>query len=339
MSAALFACISFFAVTLIHIPAVNAHGVTHPIGKLIKGTFASYDKSTGDELSRLYVCKHKANYYFSVIQTIPSDGCCANFMIGNGRFTKSGIDYHDNVVSAEECFFQKGGVAKAVSSCELDAVDLCDEKELSLSFMFGDEAISLHFVKISTKDEILGNDQLYPYQCGIPYDGDLSEDDTYPLAFVSPPSYWIGENGDGQEVQTFLGDFDGSEGCWTYIEQDGTFTGTNGPQINELHSWQKKHILVAWNPRDEATTTTTADPDPGCTIGSQITIRVDRETLLISWQCADDTEGAAYLSQKTDAELYGQCPVFPETTQDGLMAMAGMKPPSSRVNLHVHERV
>jgi len=261
-----------------------------PIGKLIRGTFVNYDDQ-GDESARLYVCKAKqGKYYYTAIKTAPTS--FPNHLIGNGVFSKSSIDLHANTITNDQCFYQQNGVAQEVTSCMFDARDLCDQQAISLSFMFNSQAIRLDFVKISAKHELLGNDEIAPYQCGIPWDGEEQPEFLDPVTFVSDPLPWIAD-GVGSNVITFVlrDEFTGY-GCWAYALDDGSPADDQYGEFPNLYTYWKWHLFLAevknFNIPFE------------CADASGIYIRVDQDTLLTGWQCADGQTGASYLLSMTD---------------------------------------
>eukprot|EP00484_Ammonia_sp_Unknown_P030218 CAMPEP_0197030136 /NCGR_PEP_ID=MMETSP1384-20130603/9430_1 /TAXON_ID=29189 /ORGANISM="Ammonia sp." /LENGTH=305 /DNA_ID=CAMNT_0042459425 /DNA_START=48 /DNA_END=965 /DNA_ORIENTATION=+ len=291
------ACVSFVFLTLSNILMVRAHGNTHPIGKLIKGTFVTYDDE-GDEIGRLYICKGKpADYYFAFYVT--NSGERYNYLTANGKFSKASIDYHGNTITPDVCYYQGYGETGQADSCLIDVVDLCDSGQITFSGTVNQLSASVDFVKISRKDELLGNEQIAPYQCGIPWDGDVSAEDTYPLALISGPLPWS-PGGDGRHAQVFREDH---SGCFADTLFDGS--SANGPfgqfDVQRL-IWDKKYWHEKW-------TDFSLPPDDACRTGTTIHIRVDRETVLYGWQCSDGETGSGYLLQKTDR--YDRCPIFP----------------------------
>eukprot|EP00484_Ammonia_sp_Unknown_P017705 CAMPEP_0197041656 /NCGR_PEP_ID=MMETSP1384-20130603/18176_1 /TAXON_ID=29189 /ORGANISM="Ammonia sp." /LENGTH=286 /DNA_ID=CAMNT_0042472627 /DNA_START=59 /DNA_END=918 /DNA_ORIENTATION=+ len=252
---------------LITASTVFGHAISHPIGKLIKGTFVGYDNQ-GEEFARLYVCKSStANYHFTVIKSNTEAPRTANHLIGTGVFRKAGIDYHGNTISNDDCYYQRNGDAQQVTSCVFDTVDLCDHREVTLSFMFKSHSINLHFVKISNKDELLGNDAIAPYQCGIPYDGDV--EDLCPLTFLSDI---VPESLRAREVQV-LCDRQQSGGCFAYGDENGDALNSNrGSLHTQLSAWNNKLVLL------KRTESVSVPEDPCLDGGSQISIVVARDT-------------------------------------------------------------
>eukprot|EP00484_Ammonia_sp_Unknown_P029396 CAMPEP_0197032886 /NCGR_PEP_ID=MMETSP1384-20130603/11436_1 /TAXON_ID=29189 /ORGANISM="Ammonia sp." /LENGTH=284 /DNA_ID=CAMNT_0042462603 /DNA_START=11 /DNA_END=865 /DNA_ORIENTATION=+ len=250
----------------------------HPIAKLIRGTFATYDDN-GDEYARLYICKASGGrYYASMIRT---NNDLENYMIGHGTFTKLNIDYDTNTIPDIGWFHQRHGHAREVTPI-MDVANLCDHKELTFSFRWESQDISMDFVKISVKDELLGNDDLKGYQCAIPWDGDFAQEDEYPFALKSDAFSW-----------SLAGWSDA--GCWSYVLPDGSSPGAGyGYFFQRVVYGDGASWTMQWDDQ-------TLSHKDACRRGSELTVR--------GFQCSNGVEGAGFLLYKSAD--YDTCPILP----------------------------
>eukprot|EP00484_Ammonia_sp_Unknown_P028101 CAMPEP_0197048888 /NCGR_PEP_ID=MMETSP1384-20130603/24148_1 /TAXON_ID=29189 /ORGANISM="Ammonia sp." /LENGTH=302 /DNA_ID=CAMNT_0042481093 /DNA_START=81 /DNA_END=989 /DNA_ORIENTATION=- len=277
-------CINMW-ICLVH---CHASG-THPIGKLIKGTFVSYDDQ-GEEFARLYVCKvGGGKYHYGIIR---SSTILQNYMVGRGYFLKADIGTDTNLISNINCFHQQHGHAAEVTPCEMDVASLCDDGKVTYSYSFDAEPITMYFFKVSPQLE--GNDDLQGYQCAAPYTGELLP---YPYAFGSAAIPWHPNL--AKEIQVFTSD---DAGCWANVdgasfEPDGTGSGDFSQRVicasgaAWIQQWKDDSL-----PHD----------DP-CRRGSEIAVIVDQGVLLVGFQCSDGETGAGFLLY--EATSHSTCPI------------------------------
>eukprot|EP00484_Ammonia_sp_Unknown_P018401 CAMPEP_0197038238 /NCGR_PEP_ID=MMETSP1384-20130603/15202_1 /TAXON_ID=29189 /ORGANISM="Ammonia sp." /LENGTH=287 /DNA_ID=CAMNT_0042468637 /DNA_START=19 /DNA_END=882 /DNA_ORIENTATION=+ len=270
--------------------ATRIHGQT--LKNKIVGTYTHTDASGAEDLT-LYICRaQQQQFSWSVIKTAALFG---NHLIGTGAFTKSDIDGNNARITNSQCFFQQNGVASECSPASFDAanIDSTNGEEIELSFTFDSQAVVYTFEKKSSS--IIDNDKLNGYQCGAPWPGNLDTIDVYPLAFVTEPFVW---SLDGErDVEVYLDD---TAGCWGYVKANGESGPYYGGIANREIKWNRALYLHEWTDDGVAST------DP-CAKGSQISIRVDKDVLLIGFQCSDGSTGDSLLLYKTSE--FDSCPV------------------------------
>jgi len=269
---------------------------------MIQGTFRG-DDGEGGEFARLYVCKAaKGRYHASLYRTTDN---LDNYIISHNAFSKADIDEKQRVITEHACWFQERGVAQEGTPCTIDASNLCETGVITLTYTTSGETASFDYTKISSKHELIGNEQIAPYQCGVPYmdkkndykkkgwskHGDGGDDDKYPLAVISEPLPYL--DGEQREVQVYESD---DSGCWAYVDN---FEGYG--------RFFERRLYLSGSLWTEQWDDKALSDDQPCSLGSELNIRVDKNVYLIGWQCADGDTGFGALMHKTSD--YDSCPI------------------------------